>query len=392
MKYLVPVYNISKLEKKVNRIKSKGVDVVFSVEEDNPQYLEDNKGYYHKCYYVEVEGHYQIDGWQFIATLEHTEVGNIIRAINNDLQIPNRFKHCNAVCEHCNTSRKRKDTYIVYNEQTKEFKQVGRTCLQDYTGLDADDAAQLARILRDVEENTFNSDEDYSLYNGYIRTYSSDVIKAIAYEEVLAKGYKKNETVNNVVDKYCASRSDKEYLDKYGKEIAKLNEWISKQDTMNNNYLHNAYVAWQLEYVDAKHLPLISSLISTYLKDLEEQKLIELRRKETSYVGKVGDRIEIEVDNVRVLYVKRGFTFSYYAEDTFVYKIVDTQGNIYVWSTATNLSSAKRIKATIVEHKEYKGEKQTVISRGKITEEKPLPVGTGECEAALEDFFKHLED
>ena len=92
MLYNIPVTHLNKLEKQIQRIKNKGADIIFNV---GPEiYVEDHKipGVFHQCAEVEVEGEYKINGWEFAATIEHGENGNIIRAINNDLgrRVPER--------------------------------------------------------------------------------------------------------------------------------------------------------------------------------------------------------------------------------------------------------------------------------------------------------------
>lgn len=94
------------------------------------------------------------------------------------------------------------------------------------------------------------------------------------------------------------------------------------------------------------------------------------------FVGKEGEKVTFTVNGYKVLYEKSGPT-SWIAGAT-VYRIVDTEGHVYIWSTTTPFKDyywednkqivkvAKRITATVKEHKEYKGEKQTVITRGKI--------------------------
>ena len=67
-----------------------------------------------------------IAGWKFVATLQHEQTGTILRTVRGE-EIPERYREADAsVCEHCNTRRKRKDTYVVKNVENGEFKQVGR--------------------------------------------------------------------------------------------------------------------------------------------------------------------------------------------------------------------------------------------------------------------------
>ena len=57
------------------------------------------------------------------------------------------------LCQHCNTARKRNDTFVIQSDDGKRM-QVGRTCLKDYlgsaTGAEVLNAAAYERQLRDL--------------------------------------------------------------------------------------------------------------------------------------------------------------------------------------------------------------------------------------------------
>ena len=94
---------------------------------------------------VEVEGTAIVNGWQFAASLEYTDKGNIISGVEG-IEIPERYYKCAPWCEHCKTARDRKYSFIVRNTESGEFKQVGKACLKDFTGgLSATDAANWER-------------------------------------------------------------------------------------------------------------------------------------------------------------------------------------------------------------------------------------------------------
>ena len=129
------------VEKKLNRIAKKcvkhGNDFVFEVkgEEIREEYNKElDRKEYHKFILVEVDGTARIDNWECVAVLENHDAGNIIRRINTEIEIPERFKHTENLCEHCNTRRQRNNLYVIHNVETNEWKQVGGSCLKLYTG------------------------------------------------------------------------------------------------------------------------------------------------------------------------------------------------------------------------------------------------------------------
>ncbi len=87
------------------------------------------------------------EGYEIIARLEPLPDGHaqIIRRMPNispaaaALDIES-FRGRAQYCDHCNTLRRRKNTYLLYSDEAGDLKQVGRTCLADYTGTELSEA------------------------------------------------------------------------------------------------------------------------------------------------------------------------------------------------------------------------------------------------------------
>ena len=101
---------------------------------------------------------------------------------------------------------------------------------------------------------------------------------------------------------------------------------------------------------------------------IKEKKNANATKTASEYVGNVGDKVE------KVLTFKQEFTFethfTYYGELNFIYKFADENGNTFTWKTGKSLDLEEgkeyTVKGTIKEHSEYKGDKQTVLTRCKI--------------------------
>ena len=114
----------------------------------------------------------------------------------------------------------------------------------------------------------------------------------------------------------------------------------------------------------------------------ERRKAEELARKAISqYIGNVGDKYNAEVTYAGSAHFEVR-SFSGYGTDTmYVHNFVDDNGNRLVWKTTKSLGTwldngewfryeegaRVLVKGTIKEHKEYKEEKQTVLTRAKVT-------------------------
>jgi len=73
-----------------------------------------------------------VNEWSFQATIVHTAEGNIVRALPG-VEVPPVHRDGAPHCDHCQTNRLRRDTYIVRNT-AGETKQVGSTCLGEFLG------------------------------------------------------------------------------------------------------------------------------------------------------------------------------------------------------------------------------------------------------------------
>lgn len=149
---IYPIFegNMPRLEKKLNRIKNKckKYGCEFSYKVVGEEYRK-HEGMAIRFVLVEAEGTAVINGWEFVAEVEHTENGNIIRGTG--IEVPERYYHCEPICEHCKTNRRRKYVYIVRNTQTGEFKMVGKSCLNDYThGMNAEFAAAYLSLFDEL--------------------------------------------------------------------------------------------------------------------------------------------------------------------------------------------------------------------------------------------------
>lgn len=116
--------------------------------------------------------------------------------------------------------------------------------------------------------------------------------------------------------------------------------------------------------------------------------LKELGKFEHSeWVGEPKQRTDMELTFVREWsYERHTYRSNYYTEWFHIYTLADDEGNCYVWKTTNDLDvewydedgkwhcdaaepgDRVVLKATVKEHGEYKGIKQTVITRPKIKE------------------------
>ena len=101
---------------------------------------------------------------------------------------------------------------------------------------------------------------------------------------------------------------------------------------------------------------------------IKEQKALHAPKSTSEYVGEIGDKIEAKLTFKSEHSFETHYT--YYGELNFIYKFADQDGNIIVWKTTKCLDLKEGeeyiVKGKIKDHNEYKGEKQTILTRCKI--------------------------
>ena len=423
MKYAIPECNIEKLEKKLAKVAKKAEkygcdfsytrtgdhfetveyfetdsDVVEKVLHTGDTVFRDDRGRIVKeiIHYIDidVEGTAKIDGWQYVATLDYTPKGNVILGTGK-VEIPEKYYTCTPWCEHCKTARDRKSSYIVWNEETGAFAQLGRNCLRDYTGgLSAEYVASYEQWIREAEEASV-----FSGFGGYMtRYYDTLDYLAICAEAIRIYGYIKRDTIGQTPTadlaenlyrvthsmglglnyKYIMERYDEAVCKGFNPDnpesidrAKKVREWIVNNE-QNNNYFHNLKVACGNDQVDCGKLGLLASSFPAYDRELEyqaEKLRREIKDREagalSKYLGSIGDRITVTIAECKAV-----TSWETQWGVTTIYKFVDTSGNHIIWKTSSWVDEercvGKTIKGTVKDHREFRDVCQTELTRCKI--------------------------
>lgn len=399
VQYSVFEGHMDELKKKVVRIQNKckkfGCDFHFAEVGEEIKEIEDTEGNLVKCRFiiVEAEGTAIINDWEFVASVEHTESGNIFSKALTDIEIPDKYRTTKSICEHCNSNRSRKDTFIVRNTVTGEFKQVGKSCLKDFTnGMSAESAVWFASI-----KSIFEEAENEPVHCGYSQRYfdTNEILRFTA-ETIRHFGYSKSDSADSTKERmerfYNVSTGQdrwmhervveetKNLMKKVGfnpksNEAIEMVEnaltWLDGQEA-TNDYIHNLKVACSLSDTHWGRFGLLVSLFPTFNRELEYQ---EKKRREqneglqSKHVGSVGDRITVEVASVKCITSWESSFDGYHTTMTYVWKIVDVEGNVFTWKTSTWIDEEnvpKTIKGTVKEHKVFRDVNQTELTRCKV--------------------------
>lgn len=390
MEYAIYEGNMERLEKKLTRIfnkcKAYGCDFHYQQTGEIFKELKDERGriYTARFVLVEAEGTAVINDWEFIASIEHTEKGNIITGVG--VEVPERYYSSKPICEHCNSNRCRKNTYIVRNKTTGEFKQVGKSCLKDFThGMSADAITHYISLFDTLIQG--ETPEPGCYIQHYVNTaeYLAYVAETIKHFGFARTSDARISTTSRAIDFYDAAHGrlfPRKYMEDLREKMFEIGfnieskstvklvadalAWVAEQDE-SSNYIHNLKTACSLEYISGNTFGLLASLFSAYNRGLEKaakRKAVFDAESGSAYVGEVKDRITVKVKSVKcVTSWESNFGI------THIYKIIGEDGNVYTWKTGKFIDeevSDMSITGTVKAHTEFRGIKQTELTRCRI--------------------------
>lgn len=403
-RYMIWEGFIDELEKKMRHIEKKcakyGCEFVYrktGVEEYRN--VTDEAGVKHNLRYVEVEaeGKAQMNDWVWLASVEHTEKGNLIHS-PRDIAIPEKYYTSGGYCEHCNSDRQRKYLFLVGNVKTHEVRQVGRTCIKDYThGLDANMIALVQSMAAEFEE-TEERMPGFGFGFGDYEYYDAEMVTRFMCETIRHFGYVPNgqreqistssraEAYMNVALGHVRYFYERKRFDETKQEMEKVGfnadseqataeakaalDWIMAQDASRSSWTHNLQTLIQLGEIKRGHFGIMASLLPAWNKSLAREAERKAKAEKTAHskhVGEVGERITFDVDSTEIV-------TSWETDYGMVWlvKFVSKDGNVFMWRASSlnalpdDFSEIKAIKGTVKSHDEFRGVKQTFISRCKV--------------------------
>lgn len=391
MMYLIPTENMESFEKKIARIRRKAerAKVDFSYKRLEPIQKEtDLPGVTVECVPVMVECKIHYENWVVIAVLEHQPYGNLVHLVEGEwrpgkeLKLPEKYKTAQSYCDHCNTMRARNKTVVLYNTETKEFKQVGTTCLKEYTsGIDADMIAAFEECTKEPTE--FMGFTSHSKWYVDIKNFLAGVVASSSLYGYVSKSRARaiNEENNKTtVEATCdltvrlmsKTSVEKEWKDIYESDDTKTFveeslEWIKNLNAESYSYFDNLKVVCSAELVELKNIGYAASLIASYKNHLKAEKKLKEAEKQNEmyhYYGNVDDKISLQGNLACVANYDTQFGTMY------VYKMIQSS-RIFVWKTSKYLGiddSGKEVMITgkIKEQSEFRGVRQNILTRCKV--------------------------
>ena len=251
-------------------------------------------------------------GWELAGKIEHLETGNLIHSFG-DTTIPDWYRSASPRCEHCNSDRHRKETYVLYHAKNNAWKQVGSSCLKDFTGyVSAEMAAAVASVYALFDQIS----EDRIHIASSPKYFDTESVICYAIECVKHWGYHKSEEGNDATRervrdlmhrhmKLPASIDAVTFDAMSTANLRTFEDLRSRLLALNaeDDYTNNLQVLLRAEEVPEKRLGILVSAVPYYnnliAREAEQKKLAEASNSE--FIGTVGHRITVDIATVKNL-------------------------------------------------------------------------------------------
>lgn len=400
--YIIPNAFMPNIEKRVNKVQNKGVPVQFDILDRNvqipvyirPRHPNDRPIGYCPCTKIRVHGEYKINNWDLVAKIDHetaNDDGNqVVLHINKNIPIPEEYYSARSTCDYCHTERLRKSTYVLYNKEENKYIHVGSECLTYFTnGLSVNSIASFYDVIGVIEKDNID-------YEGIL------VGKADDFYEQIESTINKPQIVCDVdTVLYCANElvNDKHYSYIKGSALSKgttaekvYYEAVNTEDNMKlpsdidsafkqyvemrvymdyGDYWQNVNTLLKRKYIEQKYISFLVSALHVYYLDKwkNEAKAKELSSVTNEYIGQVGERITFTIKDWKCVFSgESSYDNNYYHTSWYyVYIITTDKGYKLKWTTSKEIDESEMVgstcKATIKELSNYRGAKQTIITR-----------------------------
>lgn len=350
------------------------------------------------CTWVELRGPSPVlSGYTFLARIEHTDAGNLVSRVpgNGDAIDLTAYRTAAAVCEHCKSKRQRKDTFVLSTPEGG-LVQIGRNCLADY--IRSENVDMVVAMIELTNELSSASGEDGDLDDweggggGWTLIVTVEHYLAASVVAVREFGWVSRGAVRAGLPKTPTAshvsfitgprpkgngRGDEEARREWDRlqpreeDVARAGlvmAWI-QASTDATDYMHNLRVAVALQATTPRTQGLLASAPSAYAREVEKQiaNQAKANRAPSAHVGEVGKRMTFRLRLVRKPVVDTDWG------GLAIHIFEDESGNVLLWKTGTGdleIGRVYDVKGTVKKHTDFKGTKQTELSRCVATEVK----------------------
>lgn len=331
-------------------------------------------------------------GWELQGRVDFEDGSTIVNA-KPGVELPPRYRSASGACDHCKADRQR-NAIFVFKDPKDDYMQVGRSCLRDFFNRDPADAlwaaSEFGGIFDEIDDMLDRDERGGG--SSRSRVVRVDEVMEAAAAAVRQWGFTSRAKANDFGGAATADAVSYLLFDKKvkpeerplpedgakGKAVIDWvqAEWGGKAD--KSDYEYNAVELTGKESVRPQRVGILASLVAAYNRANEEQ--VARAKRVNEWVGEVGQRREFEATfagsnsfetQFGIMFVMRFDS----PEGLLVYK-----GGTPDWAVDANggktlqVGDVIKFVGTIKAHDDYKGTKQTLVSRCALPKEKPVKV------------------
>jgi len=308
-----------------------------------------------------------------IATLDHTFGEHpIVKSVPNEI-VPEKFHTAKPFCEHCNSDRKRKTTFIFKDDAG--YKQVGSTCLKEFFGIDPTQKLDWFSSFNEFSNEFVSRTETFET-NTYILSLALAIVERTGFVSSKQATDSILSTSNEVKFVMCPPIGLKPEVYVYVREMRiRASELTENADTMiswgiekfskeSGDYAHNMNIFLSAGYTTERYFGYTVSLVSAYNKDIADKIAKETVRSDNKFLGEVGTKIAVDVIVNKVIVTENNYGTSYITIMT-----EKESGNNLIWFSSNKVlddNDQVTLKGTIKALNVRDGINQTILTRCKV--------------------------
>jgi len=310
----------------------------------------------------------KLAGWAFIARLTWDGGVLVTRVIPGYEGRIDDGAIREGACDHCNTSRRRNDCYLLEHEDGRRV-QVGSNCVRDFLGHDFrpswitwDD--DLDRMMDDIGRTGSGYRDaavlDILAWAAAICATTGWVSRAKADAEYRASSGDVLRDCLFGTGQRARDTRDKYEPDEHSAEAAAVRAWAVAVEPGSSEYLANVRRLAGSEWVSERNVAILGSAVASYWRERNEE-AERAARPVSDFVGQPGQRTEFDLTVRSDTAIDGDFGV------THIYTFADGAGNRFKWFSSRNQGWAPdqvvRVRGTVKAHETYRDVRQTVLTR-----------------------------
>lgn len=315
----------------------------------------------------DIKGEYPlIEGYDFVAFIDHTE--NMILSENHEVDVePFRYRQ---TCDHCGSRRKRSKTYILQNKETGELVQIGSTCITAFLGVYGESLQEIVSAFTTLifTKEKYENPESSKCGSYTLMVPSCEVIN-VAAKLIRDFGFVPSGDDDSTKELtkiwFFGSEHARQMNFPEGYDFKNLEDVYENVEKFvataeDSPFIRNCQQIVENGYVSMKYFGYVAGMVQSWNKSMNTKK--ETDHNEFSFIP-VGEKVKETA-------VYKGYRcFEGYYGLTYLHTF-ENEDHCFVWFTSKALDATEgetyTVTATVKENKEYKGTKQTVITRAKV--------------------------